>query len=68
MMTHVCTWGNGYSYLKPDKNGFITDLLPLNPANTHPYVDPNTGILWYETIINSKEWNCMLTRFCISKV
>ncbi|MEC3756593.1 phage portal protein [Bacillus halotolerans] len=54
MMTHVCTWGNGYSYLKPDKNGFITDLLPLNPAHTHPYVDPNTGILWYESIINSK--------------
>ncbi|MCC9020935.1 phage portal protein [Bacillus nakamurai] len=54
MMTHACTWGNAYSYIKTDRNGFITALLPLNPANTQAYVNPNTGMLWYETVINSK--------------
>ncbi|MBY4605590.1 phage portal protein [Bacillus spizizenii] len=54
MMIHVCLWGNAYSYIKTNREGFITALLPLNPANTHPYVDPNTGMLWYETVIDSK--------------
>lgn len=54
MMTHACTWGNAYSYIKTDRNGFIAALLPLNPANTQAYVNPNTGMLWYETVINSK--------------
>ncbi|MEC1437415.1 phage portal protein [Bacillus sonorensis] len=54
MMIHVLTWGNGYSFIKTDENGLIKELVPLNPANTQPYLDPNTGILWYETIINQK--------------
>ncbi|OUL03418.1 phage portal protein [Bacillus spizizenii] len=54
MMIHVCLWGNAYSYIKTNREGFITALIPLNPANTHPYVDPNTGMLWYETVIDSK--------------
>ncbi|MEC1268951.1 phage portal protein [Bacillus vallismortis] len=54
MMIHVCLWGNAYSYIKTNREGFITALLPLNPANTYPYVDPNTGMLWYETVIDSK--------------
>ncbi|OIK22147.1 phage portal protein [Bacillus amyloliquefaciens] len=54
MMIHVCLWGNAYSYIKVDKTGKIIALLPLNPANTQAYVNPNNGLLWYETVINSK--------------
>ncbi|MCY7700215.1 phage portal protein, partial [Bacillus safensis] len=54
MMTHVCTWGNAYSLILSDKTGDIKTLIPLNPANTNPYLDPNSGILWYETSINNK--------------
>ncbi|QKJ41714.1 phage portal protein [Bacillus altitudinis] len=54
MMTHVCMWGNAYSLILSDKAGDIKTLIPLNPANTHPYLDPKTGELWYETIINNK--------------
>ena len=53
-MIHVCLWGNAYSYIKVDKTGKIIALLPLNPANTQAYVNPNNGLLWYETVINSK--------------
>lgn len=68
MMIHVCLWGNAYSYIKVDKTGKIIALLPLNPANTQAYVNPNNGLLWYETVINSKVLNCMRMRSCISRV
>lgn len=54
MMVHTGTWGNAYSYIKSDKNGTITDLIPLNPSTTTPHVDPDTGMLWYQTTINNK--------------
>lgn len=54
MAVHVCIWGNAYSAIKADKDGNIVELIPLNPAKTFPYINPETGILWYETMINAK--------------
>ncbi|MDO7281731.1 phage portal protein [Shouchella clausii] len=53
MMVHVGIWGNGYSYISANEDGNIEGFIPLNPANTSPYIDPNTGLLWYETLINN---------------
>ncbi|AIC95448.1 phage portal protein [Shouchella lehensis] len=53
MMVHVGIWGNGYSYIETDKDGSITAFIPLNPAYTSPHIDPKTGLLWYETMINN---------------
>ncbi len=39
-------WGNGYAYVDLDFNGYPTELFPLPPEYTVPYVDDN-GYLWY---------------------
>jgi phage portal protein, HK97 family len=39
--------GNHYSYKEWDRNGTITQLLPLNPMNTSVWRDMNTHQLWY---------------------
>jgi HK97 family phage portal protein len=54
MMVHCLTWGNAYSYIKPNKDGGVEALIPLSPSNTSLYVHPETGMLWYETVVNSK--------------
>ncbi|TFF45781.1 phage portal protein [Bacillus thuringiensis] len=54
MMTHVTIRGNAYSLIEFDKYGEIKSLVPLNPEHTRPYVDPKSGMLWYQTSHNGK--------------
>ncbi|ATH95168.1 phage portal protein [Bacillus glycinifermentans] len=54
MMTHVLTWGNGYSYIEFDSSGFPKGLYPLRPDATNAYINPKTGMLWYQTALNDK--------------
>ncbi len=39
-------WGNGYAHVDTDYNGYPSELFPLPPEYTLPYVDDN-GYLWY---------------------
>ncbi len=54
MMTHVLTWGNGYSYIEFGSNGYPKGLYPLRPDATNAYVHPKTGMLWYQTVLNGQ--------------
>ncbi|PNB53338.1 phage portal protein, partial [Pseudomonas sp. GW456-E7] len=54
MMTQVLTWGNGYSYIQFGENGYPKALSPLRPETTNAYISPNTGMLWYQTVVNGK--------------
>jgi HK97 family phage portal protein len=39
-------WGNGYAFVDTDFNGYPSELFPLPPEYTVPYIDDN-GYLWY---------------------
>ncbi|MFU2202275.1 phage portal protein [Bacillus subtilis] len=54
MMTHVLTWGNGYSYIQFGEHGYPEALYPLRPETTNAYISPITGMLWYQTVVNGK--------------
>jgi HK97 family phage portal protein len=54
--THRNLWGNAYAYIVWDGNGNVQSLWPLNPAVTVPYLDPETGALWYVTRLRNGEY------------
>ena len=39
--------GNSYSLATRDKRGRVIDLTPLNSGAVQPYVDPDTGAIYY---------------------
>jgi len=43
--------GNSYSLVTRDNRGRIVDLTPLNSSAVMPYIDPDTGAIYYSTTV-----------------
>lgn len=54
MISHLGTWGNAYALILFNSHGIVREIVPLNPVNTRANIDPESGLLWYETVINGK--------------
>jgi len=52
LSTHVDLYGNGYVWMETVK-GTVKNLWILNPLFTYIYIDPITGVVTYNTTINS---------------
>ena len=51
VMYSLLMQGNSYSLATRDKRGRIIDLTPINPNSVFPYVDPDTGAIYYSVTV-----------------
>ncbi|WP_079908264.1 phage portal protein [Paenibacillus sp. 32352] len=55
MMVHLLVWGNCYANIEWGWDGYPVGLWPLNPSVTDVHLDPDTGKVWYSTILPNGE-------------
>ncbi len=48
--SHLCTWGNAYSFMEYDRDGQVTQLWPLQPRNMQVFILPNNDLLYEYTL------------------
>ena len=55
MMTHALLRGNGYARIIPGENGFVDQLVPLNPDRVRPELSPNGTVIYHWTMPDGQE-------------
>ncbi len=55
MMYQALLWKGAYAVIRWDRDGFLSEVVPLHPGMTVPMKD-NSGKLWYSTVIDGKNY------------